>query len=263
MISNRTRSSLCLYLSLHNPADVRILLDRHGIAMDNLLIRGMTYTPYVTDGLRSSILAATSEQLLDLLEGFVKTSGDLRSRISPRYRHKERWEDLFRCLLLDGYRVEGEKLILLDTSIDGVEPLEDDLTSELNRSGLESVTELLRIIDKSAEDFRKMPPDYNGCLTNARITLETITKVIAKARDIVKFNSLDEIKWGSVLEKLSTSGFITKKDEEGLSGVYSFISQGAHRPVGLSEQEIARLGRNLTLSMCYFLVKLHNNTKKN
>jgi len=263
MISNRTRSSLCLYLSLHNPADVRMFLDRYGIAMENLLIQGMTFTPYVTDALRYSIFSATSEQLLDFLEGLVKTSGDLRSRISPRYRHDERWEDLFRCLLLDGYRVEGEKLILLDTSIDGVEPLEDDLTSELNRSGLESVTELLRIIDKSAEDFRKMPPDYNGCLTNARITLETITKVIAKARDIVKFNSLDEIKWGSVLEKLSTSGFITKKDEEGLSGVYSFISQGAHRPVGLSEQEIARLGRNLTLSMCYFLVKLHNNTKKN
>ena len=136
MISNRTRSSLCLYLSLHNPADVRILLDRHGIAMDNLLIRGMTYTPYVTDGLRSSILAATSEQLLDLLEGFVKTSEDLRSRISPRYRHEERWEDLVCCLLLDGYRVEDKRLILMDPSIKEVEPLEDDLTIELNRSGL-------------------------------------------------------------------------------------------------------------------------------
>ena len=199
MISNRTRSSLCLYLSLHNPADVRMFLDRYGIAMENLLIQGMTFTPYVTDALRYSIFSATSEQLLDLLEGFVKTSGDLRSRISPRNRHDEIWEDLFRCLLLDGYRVEGGKLILLDTSIDGVEPLEDDLTAELNRSGLESVTELLRIIDKSAEDFRKIPLDYNGCLTNARIALETLVKVIAKARDIVKFNSLDEIKWGSVL----------------------------------------------------------------
>ena len=259
MISNRTRSSLCLYLSLHNPADVRILLDRHGIAMDNLLIRGMTYTPYVTDGLRSSILAATSEQLLDLLEGFVKTSGDLRSRISPRYRHEERWEDLVRCLLLDGYRVEDKRLILMDPSIKEVEPLEDDLTIELNRSGLESVTELLRIIDTSAEDFRKLPPDYNGCLPNARIALETLAKVISKARSIVSFNSLDEVKWGYVLGKLSTSGFITKKEEEGLRGVYSFISQGAHSPLGLSEQEIARLGRALALSMCYFLVKLHNN----
>lgn len=259
MISNRTRSSLCLYLSLHNPADVRMLLDRYVIAVDDLLIRGIIYTPYVTDGLRSTIFAATSEQLLGLLEGFIRTSGDLSCRVSPRYRHNERWEDLFRCLLLDGYRVEGNTLILMDPSIEGVEPLEDDLTIELNRSGLESVTELLIVIDKSAEDFRKTPPDYNGCLTNARIALETLMKVIAKAKGIVSFKSLDEVKWGYVLGKLSTSRFITKKDEECLSGIYSFISQGAHRPVGLSEQEIARLGRTLALSMCYFLVKLYNN----
>ena len=51
---------------------------------------------------------------------------------------------------------------------------------------------------------------------------------------------------------------ISKKEEEGLTGVYSFISKGAHKPVGLDEKEMARLGRSLAIGMSYFIIKCHN-----
>ena len=69
---------------------------------------------------------------------------------------------------------------------------------------------------------------------------------------------LDESKWGQVLLHLRTSGFITKKEEQGISGVFSFVSPGSHVRIGLSEAEMTRLGRNLVTSMCYFLIKRFN-----
>ena len=61
-----------------------------------------------------------------------------------------------------------------------------------------------------------------------------------------------------MLAYLRTSDLITEEEEKGIAGVYGFVSPGAHTPVGLSEQEMACLGRNLAVSMCYLLVKLHN-----
>lgn len=54
---------------------------------------------------------------------------------------------------------------------------------------------------------------------------------------------------------LRTSGLITEGEEKGLAGVFTFVSPGAHSPVGLSETEMVRLGRSLVVGMCYFLIK--------
>jgi hypothetical protein len=62
--------------------------------------------------------------------------------------------------------------------------------------------------------------------------------------------------WGSVLTFLKTRGEISQEEEVGLAGVYRFISPGAHRSVGVSEEQMARLGRTFALNMCWFL--LHN-----
>jgi hypothetical protein len=51
------------------------------------------------------------------------------------------------------------------------------------------------------------------------------------------------------------SGLINEREEHGLTGVYSFISEGAHAPVGMTEQEMVRLGRNLAAGASYFLIK--------
>ena len=113
-------------------------------------------------------------------------------------------------------------------------------------------------MENSATAFRRSPPDYNGCLSNARVALQTLATAIANVRTTTHPGSFDETKWGQILAYLRTSGLITKSEEEGLAGVSSFVSPGAHTPVGISEEEFARLGRSLVASMCYFLVKRYN-----
>jgi hypothetical protein len=262
MISKRSKSSLCEYLTLYNPARVRLLFDRHGIPFEGLMAQGMEYTPYIIDALKQTIFSATLEQLLSLLEGIVRTSSNLSHLVTQPYIHNERWDDLFQCLQLDGYIINGQNLIPIEPIIEGTEPLEDDLSKELKCSGLAVSEEILRLLDESAKDFRKVTPDYNGCLNNARVALQTLAKSIAKARKITHSGSFEETKWGQVLAFLRTSSLISQQEEDGITGVYSFVSPGAHIPIGLSEQETARLGRNLVSSMCYYLVKLYNKSKK-
>ena len=63
---------------------------------------------------------------------------------------------------------------------------------------------------------------------------------------------------GSVIAYLRTSGFITQQQEHGLSGVFGLISPGSHTPIGFDEEEFARLGRGLAVSIIYFLAKRLN-----
>jgi len=113
-------------------------------------------------------------------------------------------------------------------------------------------------LENSADDFIKEPPDYNGCLSNARIALETLAKEIALKRRNNNTYSFDESKWGQVIAFLRKSRMISEKEEEGLTGVYSFLSPGAHQYVGLDDKEMARLGRSLAIGMCYSIIKCHN-----
>ncbi|WP_207238100.1 MULTISPECIES: hypothetical protein [unclassified Pseudomonas] len=55
---------------------------------------------------------------------------------------------------------------------------------------------------------------------------------------------------------LSSSGEITMEEEKGLAGVFGFLSPGAHRPIGIPQSQMTRLGRSLALNLCWFL--LHN-----
>lgn len=256
MLSQRTRLSLCQYIELHDPNFVRVLFPKYALSPDSLLYVGSPYSYF--DSLRETLFGATEEQLLALLDELVKTNGDLRYRVSPHYRHEQRWDDLVRCLLLDGYRVEEKNLVAVDPAIAGAAAVDDDLTTQLRHSRLPESDEIIRIMENSATAFRKVPPDYNGCLSNARVALQTLATGIANVRKTTHPGSFDETKWGQVLAYLRVSEMITKSEEEGLAGVFGFVSPGAHTPVGLSEEEMARLGRSLVGSMCYFLVKRYN-----
>jgi hypothetical protein len=66
---------------------------------------------------------------------------------------------------------------------------------------------------------------------------------------------VDSTKWGAMIMHLRMCGLITLEEERGLAGVYTFVSPGSHRPIGLSEEQMARLGRSLAMSMCWFLLK--------
>jgi hypothetical protein len=110
----------------------------------------------------------------------------LRNEVSPKYLYDERWTDLLRCLLLDGYHVTGDyssgyAVGALDPTIEAVRPLDDDLSAQLSRSNLRDRLEIIRLMKNSADDFCKQPQDFNGSLTSARVSLETLAKNIAEA----------------------------------------------------------------------------------
>ncbi len=254
MLSRRTKLSLCQYLLLQEGAFLNVLLQKHGLPTVEIRYG------HRDDRFRSDLLTAPEDGLQSLLEEIVRTQGDLRYRVQPRYRYDERWDDLIRCLALDGYQVDVHQRMLtpIDPTIEGSIQADDALSQELKRSALPPTEEILALMEKSAQAFRQTPPDHNAALANARVALETLARAIAKARLARRPGSFDETKWGQVLTYLRTSGLISDKAEQGLAGVYSFVSPGAHTPIGLTDEEMVRLGRSLVASMCYFLAKLHN-----
>lgn len=247
----RTLSSLAQLLALFPSQLAVVLLSKHGLRIsverDNELFD-------IRNALRDQ---ADSPGCMAVLKEVVRTNGDLSNQIKPRYRFTERYDDLKHCLALEGYVVTERDLTPLDPSIADTPPLEDDLVRAVKASDLEDSEAIVQKLNDSAESFRRAPPDYNACLTNARVALETIARAIARHRFHSDPPEYDPAKWGSIISHLKTSGFFSQEEERGLVGVYAFLSPGAHRPIGLTDEEACRLGRSLALSMCWYLVKRH------
>lgn len=245
MLSKRTKLSLCQFLDLQSGALLEVLFSKHGMEAPIHDMGDLTFT----------VMNAHPDLLHGLLGEVIRTGGDLRLRVTPRYRYDLRREDLDHCLFLDGYRIGDNQLIPIDPSVEGAEPLDDDLTTSIRESGLQQAEEIIRILDNSTAAFRGVPPDINACLTNVRVALQTIATAIADERQGSDPSSYDPSRWEEVLRYLQVSGFITTQEEKGLSGVYGFISPGAHQPFDSEDIEMARLGRNLAIGMVYFLTK--------
>lgn len=246
-LTKRTKYSLAQFLHLFDAAVGITLLKKYDIT---------SWGGYDQIETSETFLSADNAKLWHLVEELVSTYGHLKNKVTPKYSFNERWQDLTKCLLLDGYRVEQGSIIKIEPFLEGVESIEDDLTKELQNSNLPSREEIKKQIIDSADDFKKAEPDYNGCLSHSRIALETLIRDIAQ--DGV-FHVTDEGKaWGSSLGYLQKTGFISNKEEQALSSVYTFISEGSHVPLGFTEEEYVRFGRNLATSMCYFTIKLFN-----
>lgn len=250
MIGSRSRYSLAQFLELYKAEFVDALVNKYGIRIS--VEEGRVLTSLV-----NCLQAESDEKLLSLFEEIVRTSGDLSTRINPKYRYRERFSDLCRCLQLDGYIIDGAKLVQTDPSISDAPPLDDDLIRELQASGLPDAEEVVRKINDSSELFRSTPPNYNGCLNDIRVALETLARAIVTAQKSASTPLYDQPKWGAVLSILRNVDFITQEEEKGLAGVYGFVSPGSHQPLGISDEQMARLGRSLALGMCWFLVKTY------
>jgi len=257
MISRRSILSLSQYLCLQNSPFLGVLFEKHGLETDGLYGSPMRES-YLLGRIVDYLSRAGAEQLLSLIGELARTQADLRYRIDDGERHDQRWDDLVRCLELNGYRISEGQLIAIDPTIGNDPPLEDDLSSEITRSNLTDAPQVLAALENSAQAFRRTPPDYNAVLTHARVGLETLAKTIAMARNQTHPGSFNETSWGSVLSYLRISGLITVEEEKALAGVYGFLSQGAHQPIGFTAQEMARLGRSLAANMSYFLIKRYN-----
>ena len=239
----RSKLSLCQFLALLNRDDLILLLGKYGLSTDELENKwGGTS---VAAAVKEAILPASVSQLESLVQEIAQTHSSMRTGVSPRYRFDERWDDFILCLKLDGYAkgrddydIELDRFVPIEPLIEGADSVEDDLTKELRRSGLSDREEILGRLDRSASAFRD--GDFNGCLGNARVALQTLATSIAQAHLASVPGSFDPVKWGQVIAYLNTSGFITQQQERGLAGVYGFISPGSHTPIGFDEQEFAR-----------------------
>jgi hypothetical protein len=147
--------------------------------------------------------------------------------------------------------------VQIDPSIEDAAPLEDDLIVALQNSGAPRATEIVAKITDSAQAFRATPPDYNAALVNARVALETLAADVAAdiASSVTPAPAYNPAKWGELLAFLRSSGEITLGEEKGLAGVFGLLSPAAHRPVGIPEDQMTRLGRSFALNMCWFLLK--------
>jgi hypothetical protein len=262
MLGNRTRISLAQYLSHQQDIVLDLLFDKHGLTEAWRLQR--EFFPSKLEALVNCLREAPMEGLLPILEEIAATEPSLYEAAvdsfgngGPAYR--ARWQDLVRCLALDKYVLARGQLTALEPDLEGASHVEDALSAEIRRSGLPSADGIVTLLEQSATAFRQAVPNYNACLSNVRTALQTMAAEIAVARQAKSAGgSFQPDKFGQVLSYLRTSGLITKQEEELVSAVYGFISAGAHRPVGLSEEEMARLGRGMAVSSCYFLIKLHN-----
>jgi len=204
----------------------------------------------------SALSEADHFSIESLINELVGTKGDLRNRVTPRYRFDERWDDFEKCLLLDGYGFADGCVVSLEPLIGSAEPMEDELSKELRLSSLPSAENVIQHTNLSADAFRKSNPDYNGCLSHSRIALETLVREVASQ---MEFNIQVKTKvWGKALNHLEKQGFVNKDEEAAIASSYTFISEGSHVPVGFTEKEFARFGRNLATSVCYYIVKKFN-----
>ncbi len=261
MIGTRTRLSLAQYLDRQGRTLLDVLFEKHGLA--GAWVSGHDYASGTFEALVQVLRDAPADRVRGLVGEVVATELDLHDRVVDQWGNGEgayraRWEDLLRCLALDGYSVSGRKLTAVERDLEGAGHVEDALAVEVRRSGLHGADAIVALLENSADDFRQVPPDYNGCLINVRAALQTLATGIALARQKTSGGSFQADKWAQVLAYLRTSGLITKADESLVSAVYGLVSPGAHQPVALSQEEMVRLGRGMAVSVCYFLVKLHN-----
>jgi hypothetical protein len=211
-----------------------------------------------------SLQRSTDAERVGVIDEVCHSTRMFRAAVNPKYIYDERWIDLERCLLLDGYRITGDysvgyRVIAVDPTIAGAAAIDDDLSAELRRSNLTDRDDIIRLTENSASDFRKQPPDFNGALTSARVSLETIAKNIAAIYQQTIVMTGDPSKFGAIIAYLRhQANFLNDKDEQGITGVYAFVSPGAHLPVGFTEEEMVRLGRSMIVTLCYFLIKKHN-----
>ena len=246
-ITKRSKISLAQLLGVMDRQSVYVLLDKYDFD---------SYQANSVIGISDEMKSASEEQLSNLIEEIIRTGSTLRNGVSPKYKYDDQFNEFRKSLLLDGYAIDDNSIKSLDPNFEGKEPIEDELLNEITKSGLDENDEVKSCLLASASDFIKSPPDFNGSLTNIRICLETIVRKIAFKKKFITDRTGNT--WGPSLGYLKNIGFLTEKEEKTLASVFTFVSDGAHVPIGFSEEEFVRLGRNICASMCYFVIKKYN-----
>lgn len=256
-LSIRTRMSLVQYLLEFTPSDVRVLFKKHGLIS--------TDSPYFPQGreplseLYEHLAATTTEEMLQPLLDEIAFRHTIDDEWSKQVMM--RWQDLVRCMALDGFIREVDEFerptgrwVRTDPIIEGADFSEDDLTKTLRTSGLPSVANVVKELDASAQFFRG--GKWGDCLNHARIALDELAKAIHTEKNVGK-----GAKWGARITDLKPILKLSSGEEEGLTGVFSYLSEAAHSHLGFDAENFARHGRQIALPMIYFLVRRYVATK--
>lgn len=155
MIGKRSLISLSQYFALQQRDWIELLFCKHNVETPrDWNNQRELFVRTVHDWLRD----ARPEAVEAIVAEVVRTPSSFRNRVSPRYEYDERFRDLAVCLALDGYLIQGEELLRVEPSLEGQGVIEDDLTRELQQSGLANAEDILQLLSNSAEDFRKACP---------------------------------------------------------------------------------------------------------
>jgi hypothetical protein len=261
-IGIRTRFSLAQYLDRQSRSCLEVLFAKYGVL--EAWLQWRDFGSDTLQALAGFLQDAKQEEWVHaLVAEVVATEPDLYYRAvnqwgDGRAAYASRWHDLVQCLTLDGYAVSDGRLVPLEPNLEGASHVEDALRAEIFRSRLPKALGIIDLLEQSANAFRQASPNYNACLSNVRCALQSLATDIAQAQQAKNGGSFQADKWGQVMAYLRTSALVTEAEENLACAVYTFISTGAHQPVGLSQEEMVRLGRGMAISISYFLVKLHN-----
>lgn len=192
---------------------------------------------------------ADNNKIIELIREIISTNSSLNNKDYLENFNdswggfEQRFKDLERCFLLDGYKIDRGELIQIEPNIEGVIAFEDELTNLLR--SLSSTEEIINCIKNSANHFKLN--NLNDCLAQARLALETLV------REIVSEKFGEEKDWQGAISVLEKHKFLNEKEGWLIKNTYGFISEACHQ--ALKNEEYARFGRNLAMSMCYYLIK--------
>jgi hypothetical protein len=207
-------------------------------------------------GYLAAVQASPDDQVSDLIAEIVGQEAHLRHSAPARYVFTGRVRDLAAWLFHDGWAVENGRLVTLAAAVEEGTGVRDRLIDELANSGLDGDGALHQALDEAATAFWSIPPDFNEATTKVRIALETVARRAAPALAARRTFPPPNDTWGAALSFLRTgAAILTLQEEQALSSMYTLISPGAHRPIGITEEEWARLARTFSLSATYFLVR--------
>jgi len=230
-------------------------------AVDVLFYKHLGFTTsYCGSGMSGFLEAlqnADDDAIRPLVGEMVREPDTLRVYASPKYAFDGAWRELQHWLLHDGWTVDGGALVRLAPAAEEGTGVRDRLLEELQSSGLDPDAAIATCLEDAATDFKAEPPDYNGSITKVRIALETTARRSATQLAAAHKGTYHPDTWGKALEFLRTIRVLELQEEEILARVYTFISPGAHLPVGVTHEEWARLARTFGIGTCYFVLKKH------
>jgi hypothetical protein len=250
MFSRQTVTSVAQLLnSLNNSFKLTLIYKHTGVEADDI--------PRHVFGLVEMLRRDTDSGLHDLVKELAANQASIRSEATTKYVYDERFDDIEKWLLFDGWRIEDRRLIRLSPVVGDTADIQDDLLDLIDTLNLDTDGAVRRLISEAADDFVAAPSDFNGSNTKIRIVLETLVKRIALNMGAQLPSAAGRAAWGPALLGLRTNGLIDEPTERTIAGVYTLISPAAHMPVGMGDEEWARLTRTFALGICYYVVKLY------